>query len=248
MIIMANTVKSSNSSEVKIERELVIPGDYLSESDLRSGIGTYRDKDKVYAYQLGIKNKRAGYINVVPLAGRYLPRPEDYVIGVIIDMGPSNWLVDIKAPYPAPLHVNEVPWHVEFGDTARFLRVGDTILAKVQHIDEIKRVYVTMNDHDLRKLVGGHITDISHSKVPRVIGKGGSMITLIKRYTKCRMFVGQNGRIWIDGNAEDIMVVMQAIKKIEAEAQEMGLTESVKAFLEEHYSANAVTIQVGSER
>ena len=235
---MVDAGKSASSSGDRTQRELVIPGDFLSESDLKSGIGTYRENDKIFAYQLGIRNIRAGYINVVPLAGRYIPRSGDYIIGKIIDIGPSNWLVDINAPYPAPLHVNEVPWRVDFGDTARYLRVGDTVLTKVQNIDEIKRVYVTMNEHDLKKLAGGHITEISHSKVPRVIGKGGSMITLIKRFTKCRMFVGQNGRIWIDGNPEDIMVAMQVIEKIEAEAQVLGLTESIKAFLEEHYRSD----------
>jgi exosome complex component RRP4 len=235
---MTNIQKSSDSyNENKVERELVIPGDFLSEEDLKSGMGTYSDSQRTYASQLGVKNIRAGYINVVPLGGRYIPRSGDYIIGNIMDIGPSNWLVDIRAPYPAPLHVNEVPWRVEFGDTARFLSVGDTILAKIQNVDEIKRVHVTMNDHDLRKLTGGLITEISHSKVPRVIGKGGSMITLIKRYTKCRMFVGQNGRIWIDGNAEDIMVAVRAIEKIEVEAQIIGLTDSIKAFLEEHYGS-----------
>jgi exosome complex component RRP4 len=235
---MTNTQKDSDSSnENKVERELVIPGDFLSEEDLKSGMGTYSDSQRTYASQLGVKNIRAGYINVVPLGGRYIPRSGDYVIGNIMDIGPSNWLVDIRAPYPAPLHVNDVPWRVEFGDTARFLSVGNTILAKIQNVDEIKRVHVTMNDHDLRKLTGGLITEISHSKVPRVIGKGGSMITLIKRYTKCRMFVGQNGRIWIDGNAEDIMVAVRAIEKIEAEAQILGLTDSIKTFLEKHYGS-----------
>jgi exosome complex component RRP4 len=236
---MSDIEKNAVSSpENKIERELVIPGDFLSDKNLKSGMGTYSDKNGIYASKLGIKNTRAGYINVVPLGGRYIPRSGDHVVGKIIDIGPSNWLVDINAPYPAPLHVNEVPWRVDFGDTARFLKVGDTILAKVQNVDEIKRVYVTMNDHDLRKLTGGRIAEISHSKVPRVIGKGGSMITLIKRYTKCRMFVGQNGRIWINGETDDIMVVMDVIGRIEAEAQVMGLTESIKAFLEEHYSSD----------
>jgi exosome complex component RRP4 len=236
---MTDTEKNAvSSSESKIEREIVIPGDYLSEKTLKSGMGTYSDRGKIFASQLGIKNTRAGYINVVPLGGRYIPRSGDHIIGKIVDIGPSNWLVDINAPYPAPLHVNEVPWRVDFGDTARYLKVGDMILAKVQNVDEIKRVYVTMNDHDLRKLTGGRIAEISHSKVPRVIGKGGSMITLIKRHTKCRMFVGQNGRIWINGETDDIMVVMDVIEKIEAEAQIVGLTEKIKTYLEEKYSAD----------
>jgi exosome complex component RRP4 len=235
---MDNDDRVDSSLNGKSERELVIPGDALSEQDLKSGMGTYADSGKIYASRLGLKNIRAGYVNVVPLGGRYIPRPGDYVIGYIVDIGPSNWLADINAPYPAPLHANDVPWRVEFGDTARFLKVGDTILVKIQNVDEIKRVHVTLNDHDLRKLSGGLITDISHSKVPRVIGKGGSMITLIKRYTKCRMFVGQNGRIWIDGEANDIMVVMKTIEKIDAEAQVSGLTDSIKEFLEENYASD----------
>jgi exosome complex component RRP4 len=227
---------ASSSKQNKVERELVIPGDLLSEKDMKSGMGTYSDDSKIYASRLGIKNTRAGYINVVPLGGRYIPRAGDYIIGEIIDIGPSNWLLDINAPYPAPLHVNDVPWRVDFGDTARYLRVRDVILTKVQNVDEIKRVHVTMNDYDLKKLTGGHIAEISHFKVPRVIGKGGSMITLIKRYTKCRMFVGQNGRIWIEGNPDDIMIAVEVIKKIEAETQVVGLTESIKAFLEEQYA------------
>jgi exosome complex component RRP4 len=243
---MENNKKDSNSSkDSKVERELVIPGDVLTENELKSGMGTYSDSKGTYASQLGVKNIRAGYINVVPLSGRYVPRSGDYVIGKIVDIGPSNWIVDIKAPYPAPLHVNEVPWHVEFGDTARFLNVGNTILAKIQNVDEIKRVHITMNDHDLRKLSGGIVTEISHSKVPRVIGKGGSMITLLKRFTKCRMFVGQNGRIWVDGTPEDIMVAMEAIEKIEAQAQVVGLTDTIREFLETRYSSDAVVKDEG---
>ncbi len=227
----------SSLSNNKRERELVIPGDSLSEDELKSGMGTYFESGKIYASRLGVKNIRAGYVNVIPLGGRYIPRPGDYVIGTIVDLGPSNGLVNINAPYPAPLHVNDVPWRVEFGDTARFLKVGDTILIKIQNVDEIKRVHVSMNDHDLRKLSGGLITKISHSKVPRVIGKGGSMITLIKRYTKCRMFVGQNGRIWIDGDPKDMMIAVATIEKIDAEAQVSGLTDGIRVFLEEHYGS-----------
>ena len=94
---------------------------------------------------------------------------------------------------------------MEFGDTARYLNVGDTMLAKVLMVDETKRVQVTMKEQGLRKLQGGQVVEISHSKVPRVIGKGGSMIQMIKNMTNCRIFVGQNGRIWLDGDIENMV-------------------------------------------
>jgi len=213
-------------------REIVVPGELLDSGKLRPGNGTYVSEGKIYASQLGIKSTKSNYVNVIPLGGRYIPVTGDNVIGKVIDIGPSNWLIDINSPYPAPLHVNEVPWRVEFGDTARYLNVGDTILAKVLMVDETKRVQVTMKDQGLRKLQGGQIVDISHSKVPRVIGKGGSMIQLIKSHTNCRIFVGQNGRIWLDGDIENIVAAIRAIRMIDEGAQTLRLTEKVKEYLE----------------
>ena len=79
------------------------------------------------------------------------------------------------------------------------------------------------------------ILEISHSKVPRVIGKNGSMIQMIKNYTNCRIFIGQNGRIWVDGNMDDMVHAMRAIKMIEEGAQTLKLTERVKEFLDSVY-------------
>jgi exosome complex component RRP4 len=216
-------------------RELVLPGDVLDAGTLKPGEGTYVQDGKIFAAMLGIKSVKSNFVNVIPLGGRYIPVPGDLIIGKVIDIGPSNWLVDIKSPYPAPLHVNEVPWRVEFGDTARYLGVGDTLLAKVLSVDETKRVQVTMKEQGLRKLQGGQIVEIAHSKVPRVIGKNGSMIQMIKNHTNCRIFIGQNGRIWMDGNMEDMVNAMRAIKMIDEGAQTLKLTERVKEFLESVY-------------
>ncbi|HTY46149.1 MAG TPA: exosome complex RNA-binding protein Rrp4 [Methanomassiliicoccales archaeon] len=215
-----------------VTREIVLPGDLLDSGRLKAGSGTYVMEGKVYASQLGIKSVKSNFVNVIPLGGRYIPAPGDTVIGKVVDIGPSNWLIDINSPYPAPLHVNEVPWRVDFGDTARFMNVGDTLLAKVLMVDETKRVQVTMKEQGLRKLQGGQVMEISYSKVPRVIGKGGSMIQMIKTMTNTRIFVGQNGRIWLDGEIENIVFAIRAVKMIEDNAQAMHLTEKVKEYLE----------------
>ncbi len=221
--------------DTQAKREVVVPGDMLEGEGLKPGAGTFSEEGHVYASLLGIRSDRAGSVNVIPLGGRYIPRQGDAIIGKVIDVGPSYWLVDLNSPYPAPLHVNEVPWRVDFGDTARYLDVEDAILAKVLSVDETRRVSISMKNHTSRKLTGGQIVEISHAKVPRVIGKKGSMINLIKNYTKCRMFVGQNGRIWIDGDIDNIVNAMAAVKMIEEQAQVMGLTETVRSYLEGLY-------------
>ena len=220
------------TENVKPVREVVVPGDLLNEGDLKAGNGTYVLDGKVYASLLGVKSVASNYVNVIPLGGRYMPHPGDSVVGVVIDIGPSNWLVEINSPSPAPLHVNAVPWRVEFGDTARFLNLGQVILAKVLMVDETMKVQVTLNESGLRRLEGGHLVEISHSKVPRVIGKGGSMIQMIQNMTDCRIFVGQNGRIWIDGELPNMLVAEEAINMIAAEAHTNRLTERVKELLE----------------
>lgn len=217
-------------------RTLVIPGEIIGEGDLKAGKNTYKRGNKIYAIQMGFTTITSNFVNVIALSGRYIPKPDDLVIGVIQSVSPTSWLVDINSPYPAPLHVNEVPWRVDFGDTARYLNFGDTILARIFLVDEMKRIQVTMKDQGSRKLSGGQIMEISPTKVPRVIGKGGSMISLIKEKTMCRLFVGQNGRIWIDGEPEKIRIAMIAIEFIERESHKLGLTESVERYLEQVFS------------
>ncbi|HID71633.1 MAG TPA: RNA-binding protein [Thermoplasmata archaeon] len=214
-------------------RELVIPGEILNARHLKTGINTYRANGEVYSAVLGFKNIRADYINVIPLSGRYFPQVDDLVIGCVISLGPTTWLIDINSPYPAPLHVNEVPWRVDFGDTASYLDIGDAVLVRVSSVDEIKKIQVSMKSPQTRKLFGGHIFEISPSKVPRVIGKNGSMINLIKTSTNTKMFVGQNGRIWLDGETEGILKAIRAIKLIEKYSHKYGLTDRIARFLSE---------------
>ncbi len=222
----------STADSKESAREIVVPGELLAISGKRAGPGTYSEGGKIFASQLGIKSVRTDMISVVPLSGQYMPMRGDLVVGKIVDVSASNWLVDINSPYPAPQHVNEVPWRVEFGETRRFMGVGDVVMLKVVGHDEQMRVQVSMQDHGLRKLTGGMIIEVSPSKVPRVIGKNGSMIQMLKNSTGCRIYVGQNGRIWIDGELDSIVLAVQAIRMIEDEAHAQGLTEKVKQLLE----------------
>jgi exosome complex component RRP4 len=215
----------------RTDRVLVIPGDLIGDSAYKSGTGTYRKGDKIFAAQLGMLNFRAGFVNVIPFAGRYMPRQGDSVIGMVQDAGPNSWMVDINCPYLAFLHSNETPWKVDFGTTTQYLSVGDIILAKVSQVDEIKRVNLTLKEQGLRKLGNGQIMKLVPSKVPRIIGKAGSMISLLKEQTGCKIFIGQNGVIWIDGELDGIRKATAAIRIIDRGTHLHGLTDAVREFL-----------------
>ncbi|NIP33828.1 MAG: hypothetical protein GWN18_11260, partial [Thermoplasmata archaeon] len=147
-----------------LPREIVVPGQSLTDSDVRPGLGAYRSDSEVVAATLGIKNVDGTYASVIPLGGQYIPRVGDIVIGRVDDVGPSNWLIEINSPYPAPMHVNEVPWHVEFGETTDYMKAGDAVIVRVIRVTEVGRVQVTMEGPGLRKLQGGQLVQIPHSK------------------------------------------------------------------------------------
>jgi len=216
----------------KEKREIVIPSQLLGEvKNKKAGRGTFVEEGKIYAEILGVLNDSSEYINVVPLKGRYDPIEKDFVIGVVDEAMASSWLVDINAAYPALLHVNEVPWDVDFGETEKYLNHGDCVMAKVLSVDQEKKLQITLKDRNLYKIRGGLMINVEPSKVPRIIGKKGSMISLLKKYTKCRIFVGQNGRIWIDGEEDGIKTVINTIKKIENESLSYGLTNKIEELL-----------------
>ena len=214
------------------KRDIVIPSQYIGEvSKLKAGRGTFIENGKIYAEKLGILSKNSDYINIIPLKGRYDPIEGDFIIGIVQEAMSSSWLVDINAPYPALLHVNEVPWDVDFGETEKYLNHGDSIMAKVLEVNIEKKLQISLKDRNLYKIKGGYITYIEPVKVPRLIGKKGSMISLLKKYSNCRIFIGKNGRIWIDGKDENIEKIIHAINIIENESISFGLTDKIKNLL-----------------
>ena len=86
----------------------------------------------------------------------------------------------------------------------------------------------------LGKLEDGMIMEINSNRVPRVIGKEGSMISLIKNETGCRITVGQNGLIWIKGDKiEDELFAKKAILYVAKNSFISGLTDEMKRWFGE---------------
>ena len=91
---------------------------------------------------------------------------------------------------------------------------------------------LTLKFRGLGVLEDGRLIKINPHKVPRVIGKEGSMINLIKDKTKTEITVGQNGFIWIKGDLDGENKAENTIKLIESESGNAGLTEKVEKFLD----------------
>ncbi|AJC71314.1 RNA-binding protein [Thermococcus guaymasensis DSM 11113] len=218
-------------------RELVVPGTLLAQGPFKNGRGTFREGNRIYSTVVGLVEIRGDMIRVIPLEGPYIPEVGDNVLGKIVDVRFSNWTVDIGAPYQANLRVQDaVEERIDLlkTDLRKIFDIGDIIYAKVKAFNEVNQIDLTTKGMPFRggPLRGGQLVTITPSKVPRVIGKGGSMINMIKKLTGTRIIVGQNGWVWVSGKNDELeKLAVEAILKVDRESHVQGLTDRVKEFL-----------------
>ena len=208
-------------------KDLVIPGQVLSDDEYYSGRGTFKENGKICSSLIGLVSLRNKKIRVIPLKSKYVPKKGDVVIGKINDVRFSMWDVDINSPYSGILPAFEV-FGREKKELNKVYDVGDVLFLRVVDVDEIKKAKLGLKGRGMGKFKGGIIVDIAPTKVPRLIGKKGSMINMIKDKTKCKIVVGQNGLVWIKGDEDMEQLTKNIIHLIEAEAHTSGLTNKIK--------------------
>lgn len=219
------------------KRQVVAPGDLIAEGDYIAGDNTYKEKEKIYASRVGILEYETKRVDVVALKSFYIPRMEDIVIGTITEVGFNGWMVDINSPYPALLRASDVlsrPFKPQKDDLPQVLDAGDLVVAKIASYDRTHDPQLTVAEPGLGKVTRGQILKVTPTKIPRIIGRKGSMISAIKQETGCNIILGVNGVVLITGKTlEDEQLAMKAILKIEAESHTTGLTDRITQMLKE---------------
>jgi exosome complex component RRP4 len=222
------------------KRKFVTPGDLLAEGNYKAGDNTFKEGKKIYSAMIGLSNSIGRNVFVVALNGCYIPRVGDYIIGTIVDLRLGSWIVDINSAYKAILFTSEVvdrPFNSRKEEMTRILDLGDLIIAKVISFDRTRDPALTIRESGLGRIVHGRIIKIVPPKIPRLIGRRGSMINLLKRETGCNITVGQNGLVLISGkNPELEALVIQAIHLINKDAHLTGLTDRVTEFIKKKKS------------
>jgi exosome complex component RRP4 len=222
------------------KKQLVTPGELLAEGDYMPGENTYKEENRIYAQRVGLVDAENKRVNVVALRAFYVPKMGDIVIGQVTEVGFNGWTIDIKAPYSAMLRASDVlsrPFKPQNDELSQVLNTGDLIVAKIASYDRAHDPQLTVGEPGLGKITRGQIMRVTPTKVPRVIGKKGSMISTIKQETGCQIILGVNGVILVTGKTPaDEDLAMMAIQKIEAESHTSGLTDRIAQLLKEEKS------------
>src|SRR3989442_11989281 len=82
-------------------------------------------------------------------------------------------------------------------DLSESFDVGDMALSQVLAFDRTRIPLLTVKGPGLCKISTGRVVEISAAKIPRLIGRKGSIISMLKRETGCQITGGQNGVVMV---------------------------------------------------
>lgn len=217
------------------EREVAVPGQLLATGmDYIPGTGAYRKDESVIANRVGLVSITGRAIKLTPLSGPYRPKRDDILVCKITDITMNGWRIQVNNYLNAMLNLRDATnsFVQKSANLSKIIAIGDHIVCKITQVSTQKLIDVTMKAPGLKKLVGGQIIKYNSNKFARIIGRQGSMVSMIKRASGCQITVGQNGYIWIYGEPDKEVIVSKALQLIEQKAHISGLTDQVKAFLQ----------------
>jgi exosome complex component RRP4 len=211
--------------EVGAEQRLVIPGESIGDCTGKNlGSGVASANNGTIATRLGYLKENNGTIHVVPINAAYMPRSGDLIVGIVEAVQSNLWFLDVNGPFNALLPMSLAPWKVEFGDARNHMDVGEAVLARVQEVDECHNLVCTMKGVGLRKIAEGHVASVSIQHLPMV----KEILGDLKIASDCRIIVGDNGRVWVDGGAEGTRLAVNTLNSI----SKTGHIDGAKALLE----------------
>ena len=214
-------------------KKIVTPGELIvAGNEYLPGEGTEKRKEGIVSLKFGLAEEANKLVKVISLSGIYQPRRGNVVIGRVENVTFNGWVINIDTAQNAFLPLMETPRYVDKDAMEEVMDIGDIVVAKIWNVSK-RGIDLTIKMHGLGKLERGLIMTINSNKVPRVIGKEGSMIALIKEETGCRITVGQNGVISIEGESvEDEILAKRAIMFVSEKSFMSGLTEELKKWFE----------------
>jgi exosome complex component RRP4 len=217
------------------KKRQVLPGDFITTAPLRLQNNVVLDGKRIIATTIGLSDVSDDSVRVISLTGVYLPKIDDLVIGIIQYISGNSWFADINSCYQGMLLGQDVFGRGSYptkNEMEERLTKGDIIFAKIANSDRQREPLISIADKSLGKIDSGELVKISPTKIPRLIGKHGSMIQTIEGSTNATITVGQNGLIVVScDETNGLLKALAAIRMVDEQAHLVNLTDKVKKML-----------------
>ncbi len=225
--------------------KIVVPGETIK-------VYSQRGKEEGFIFRIGkgnyvfthlgvahIQNKK---VDLIPYKNVYIPKIGDYVIGFVVSYAPNGWILEIGSYTKAFLPANEVvkegkfdPKKVELG---KYLKLGDALGALILDMNRFSNIILTLkpikegvNPRHLGRLTGYYMIKVHTTKLPRIIGKKGSMVKIIKKKIDGDLIIAQNGVIMYKGEYENFLILKRILNIIIQYTYASGLTGRIAELL-----------------
>jgi len=190
---------------------------------------------RIISTTIGLSDVSDDSVRVISLTSVYLPKIDDLVIGTIQYIHGNSWFADINSCYQGMLLGQDVFGRGSYPTKSEMeerLSKGDIIFAKIANSDRQREPLISIADQSLGKIDSGELVKISPAKIPRLIGKHGSMIQTIDGSTNATITVGQNGLIVVScDETNGLLKALAAIRMVDELAHIVDLTDKVKKML-----------------
>ena len=180
----------------------------------RVGSGAIAQNDTIIATRLGWAKEFNNTVSVDPINSAYMPRSGDLIVAVVAEVRNNLWFMNINGPFQGLLPMSLAPWKVEFGAARQHMGIGDVVLARVQEVDECHNVVLTMKGVGLRRLNQGTVVSVPINHIDRLRGEGNATVQRLRDAADSRIIIGENGRVWIDGDAKGTAWAREALSLI----------------------------------
>jgi len=221
--------------KLESKKRYVLPGDFITTAPLRLQDNVVLEGKRVISTTIGLSNISADSVRVISLNGIYMPKIDDLVIGTIQSIFGNSWFADINSCYQGMLLGQDVFGRGSYPTKSEMeerLSKGDIIFAKIANSDRQREPLISIADQSLGKIDSGELVKISPTKIPRLIGKHGSMIQTIEGSTNATITVGQNGLIVVScDETNGLLKALAAIRMVDEQAHLVDLTDKVKKML-----------------
>jgi len=218
------------------KRKHVIPGDVITSGPYRPEQNVILDGERIIATAIGISEIYDDTVRVISLTGKYIPKINDLVVAKVLSHSSLSWELDINSSYVGFLPAADVfgrDFSAHADELNSKLKKGDLVVARIANSDRSRDPLLTISDRELGKIESGELVKISPSKIPRLIGKRGTMIQTIEMATGAIITIGQNGWIVVScENSDGLLKATKAIQMVEEQAHIANLTDRVKSMLE----------------
>ena len=216
----------------------VLPGDFITTAPLRLQNNVVLEGKRIISTTIGLSDVSDDSVRVISLTGVYLPKIDDLVIGTIQYIHGNSWFADINSCYQGMLLGQDVFGRGSYPTKSEMeerLSKGDIIFAKIANSDRQREPLISIADQSLGKIDSGELVKISPTKIPRLIGKHGSMIQTIEASTNISITVGQNGLIIFKyDNSTGLKNAIASIKMIAMTYEDANIEEKIQNILNEN--------------